>query len=57
MKQVQDRYHEPQTMTFPGVIVKVHRPVLDEEEREKRMQAIRKAAERVLMATAKNRKV
>lgn len=57
MKQAQDRYTEPQTMTFPGVIVKVHRPVLDEEERERRMKRIRKAAERVLMAAAKNGKV
>lgn len=57
MKQAQDRYTEPQTMTFPGVIVKVHRPVLDEEERERRMQCIRKAAERVLVATVNDRKV
>ena len=56
MKQVQDRYQEPQTMIFPGVIVKVHRPVLDEEERERRMERIRKAAERVLIASIKNGK-
>ena len=57
MKQAQDRYYEPQIMTFPGVTVRVHRPVLDEAERERRMQDIRKAAERVLIASAKNRKV
>jgi len=43
-------------MIFPGVIVKVHRPVLDEEERERRMERIRKAAERVLIASIKNGK-
>lgn len=57
MKQVQDTYMEPQIMTFPGVTVRVYRPVLDETERERRMQDIRKAAERVLIASAKNRKV
>lgn len=57
MKQVQDQYMEPQVMTFPGVIVKVHRPVLDEAEREKRMKRIHKAAERVLAATVKSGKV
>lgn len=57
MKQVQDTYMEPQIMNFPGVTVNVYRPVLDEEERERRMKRIRKAAERVLMAAAKNGKV
>lgn len=57
MKQEQDRYYEPQIMTFPGVTVRVYRPVLDEEERERRMKRIRKAAERVLTAAVKNGKV
>lgn len=57
MKQVQDTYMEPQIMNFPGVTVNVYRPVLDEEERERRMKRIRKAAERVLIAAAKNGKV
>ena len=57
MKQVQDTYMEPQIMTFPGVTVRVFRPVLDEEERERRMKRIRKAAERVLTAAVKNGKV
>lgn len=57
MKQVQDTYMEPQIMTFPGVTVRVYRPVLDEEERERRMKRIRKAAERVLIATVNDRKV
>jgi hypothetical protein len=39
------------------VTVNVYRPVLDEEERERRMKRIRKAAVRVLMAAAKNGKV
>lgn len=54
MKQAQE-YMEPQIMTFPGVIARVHRPVLDEAEREKRMKRIRKAAERVLVATDKRK--
>ena len=57
MKQVQDTYMEPQIMKFPGVIARVYRPVLDEEERERRTQRIRKAAERVLIAEVKNGRV
>lgn len=55
MKQAQE-YMEAQIMEFPGVIVRVHRPVLEEAERERRMKRIRKAAERVLAATDQNRK-
>ena len=57
MKRDQDTYQEPQIMQFPGMTVRVHRPVLDEAEREKRMKRIRKAAERVLLASEQNRKV
>lgn len=56
MKRAQDTYQEPQIMHFPGVIARVHRPVLDEAERERRMEKIKKAAERVLLATEKRQK-
>lgn len=52
MKQAQE-YMEAQIMEFPGVIVRVHRPVLEEAERERRMKRIRKAAERVLAADSR----
>ena len=55
MKQAQDTYMEPQIMTFPGVIVRVHRPVLDEQEREKRMKRIYSAAARILKEQERSR--
>ena len=39
---------QTQIFTFPNMIVRVHRPELTAEEREKRMKAISKAAERLL---------
>ena len=37
-------------------IIRIHRPELTDEERAKRMEAIKEAAERLVVATAKTRK-
>ena len=56
MKKGQDVYQEPQIITFPNMIVRVYRPVLDEEERARRMKQISKAASDLLVDVMKNRK-
>jgi hypothetical protein len=38
--KTQDKYIEVQTFSFPGMVARVYRPVLTEEERTRRMQAI-----------------
>ena len=39
--------------TSPNIIVRIHRPELTEEERTKRMAAIKAAATRLLIAVAR----
>ena len=44
----QDKYSEPKTFTYPGIVAKVYSPILTEEERQRRMAKIAKSAERLL---------
>jgi hypothetical protein len=44
----QDKYAEPKTFTYPGIVAKVYFPILTEEERQRRMAQIAKSAERLL---------
>ena len=49
MKQGQgDQYMEPITITYPNAVVRVYRPILDEEERARRMKRIHDAAAALL---------
>lgn len=43
-----DQYYEPETMNLPGAIIRVYKPILTDEEREKRMKAIHDAAANLL---------
>jgi hypothetical protein len=43
-----DKYSEPKTFTYPGIVAKVYSPILTEEERKRRMARIAKSAERLL---------
>ena len=43
-----DKYFEPKTFTYPGIIVRVSTPILTDEERRMRMAQIAKSAERLL---------
>lgn len=43
-----DVYGEPRIMVIGNVIAKVYRPILTEEERERRMKEIAKAAAELL---------
>lgn len=48
-----DTYGEPTTIEYPGMIVRVYRPILTEEERKIRMKRIHDAAARLLMSVEK----
>lgn len=45
---MKDKYEKVQTLELPGAIIEVYRPILSEEERERRLQAIKKAAAELL---------
>lgn len=45
-----DIYSEPQIVKFPGMTVRVFRPILTDEERAKRMKRIHDAAARLLLS-------
>ncbi len=44
----QDTYKEVKTFTYPGMVVRVHIPELEANEREKRMKRIYEAAASLL---------
>ena len=48
MKGQADTYKETKVFTYPNMVVRVHIPDLTDEERNRRMKAISKAAEAVL---------
>lgn len=50
MKRQVDTYGDPQIFKFPGMTVRVYRPILTEEERARRMKEIEKAAAALLIA-------
>ena len=45
-----DNYEQVKIMEFPGMIVRVHSPILDEKEHNRRMKIIQKQAEKLLKA-------
>ena len=47
MKQ-EDTYKEVKVFEFPNMTVRVHQPILAEDERARRMKAIKKAAASLL---------
>ena len=51
-----DTYKEVKTFTYPNAIVRVHLPDLTPDERERRMRAVKKAAEDLLKADIRERK-
>jgi hypothetical protein len=52
MKQ-QDTYAEPKIFTYQNVVAKVYSPILTEEERQIRIERIKKSAARLLMSSEK----
>lgn len=51
MKKSNDVYGEPQIFEFPGMIARVYRPILTEEERARRMKIIERAAAELYLDT------
>ena len=51
MKKSQDTYMEPEVYHYNNCTVRVYRPILTEEERARRMEAIKKAAVDLVIAT------
>lgn len=52
MKQ-KDTYMEPVVFTYPGMTIRVHRPILTEEERARRMKRLHDAAADLLKSCKK----
>lgn len=51
--QQKDKYKEPITITFPEMVARVYFPILDLEEREKRMKKIYRASANILEGVKK----
>lgn len=50
-----DVYGEPEIIKEGNIIARVFSPILTEEEREKRMEAIKQACVRIVLAAERNR--
>ena len=50
----QTEYKPPITITFPGMVARVYTPILEPEERERRMKAIHIATANVLKSKLQN---
>ena len=51
--QSKDTYKEPITIEFPGMVARVYLPILEPQERERRMKNIAKAAAQLLEGVKK----
>ena len=51
MKKSKDIYMEPEVFHYNNCTVRVYRPILTEEERARRMEAIKKATVDLVIAT------
>ena len=49
-----DKYNDPIIITFPNMVARVYTPILEPEEREKRMKAIHRATAAVLKNKLQN---
>lgn len=55
--QGQTEYYLERTIEFPNLRARIFRPVLTDEEREKRMKAIHDAAAKLLEGVMKNERI
>ena len=56
MKKSQDDYMEPENLHLDNCTVRVYRPILTDEERERRMEIIKKAAADFIIAAERTKK-
>ena len=54
MKKTEDTHIEPVVFTYPGMTVRVHRPILTDEERARRMKALHDACAALLKSGPKS---
>lgn len=54
MQKQEDKYNDPVTITFPNMVARVYSPILEQEEREKRMKSIHRATADVLKSKLYN---
>lgn len=50
-----DTYGEPIIFEYPDMTIRVFRPILTDEERERRMEAIKKAAADLVLSSMKRK--
>ena len=55
-KKCQDVYGEPEIFYYLNAVVKVYRPILTEEERERRIERIKEAAVRLILSAEENKR-
>ena len=55
MKKCQDVYMEPEIIRSGNCIARVYRPILTDEECERRMERIKKAAADLIMAAERSK--
>lgn len=53
MPKQKDQYKEPITIVFPEMIARVYFPILDLEEREKRMKVLHRAVANIMEGVKK----
>lgn len=51
MKGQADTYKEIKTFTYPDMVIRVHFPDLSDDERQRRMKAIEKAAAALIIGS------
>lgn len=56
MKKIQDVYMEPESLHLDNCIIRVFRPILTDEERERRMERIKKAAAELLVSAERSKR-
>jgi hypothetical protein len=54
MSKSQDVYKEVRVFEYPNMVVRVHIPDITDEENERRMKAVRRAAEALLKEGIEN---
>lgn len=55
MKTCQDVYMEPEIFRYDNCVIRVHRPILSDEERKRRIEQIKRAAISLITEAEKNK--
>lgn len=55
MKTCQDVYMEPEVFRYNNCVIRVHRPILSDEERKQRVEQIKRATISLIAGSEKNK--